>query len=239
MTNRTAATSHRERDRRHRFTLVELLVVIAIIAVLASMLMPALAGAKNRAKRAVCMGNLKQWATVSHLYAGEFDGALFPHETAIPNVLYWTAAGDKFSEYLVPTYAIPREVWFCPADEIWSKGVGNASADYYWAPSYHNYGRASSYCFFTGKGADRSARFLLDDRDVPSLNTNSPEAVIMADMFRLSNAPTFPVIASHSQTIPEGVNVLRLDGSVGWRPRPDVRPRYRLLAGGTTYDYHW
>jgi hypothetical protein len=121
---------------------------------------------------------------------------------------------------------------------MWSKGIAGAP-DYYWDPSYHVYGRASSYCFFTGKGADRSARFLLGDTDVPSLNSNLTEAVIMVDMYRVSDALTFPIVVNHTQPVPEGANVLRLDGSVGWRPRSDVRPRYRLLSGGATYDYHW
>jgi prepilin-type N-terminal cleavage/methylation domain-containing protein/prepilin-type processing-associated H-X9-DG protein len=143
-------------SNRRGFTLIELLVVIAIVAILAALLLPALASAKERSKGTACLSNLRQIGIAIHAYAGDSSGNipfgpkapafispfdLYPSTGAPTSLISLGSGAPAALGLLLPSYVGSQpKVLFCPGSDQYVNteaqlaqvGVGQAQCSYYY-----------------------------------------------------------------------------------------------------------
>ena len=112
------------RTQKPGFTLIELLVVIAIIAILAAILFPVFAQARERARMSNCVSNMKQIGTSLMMYAQDYDETLPVQENQVPK--FWLdSAATNYCRGILP-YSKNKQIYKCPSSgkETWPGAGG-------------------------------------------------------------------------------------------------------------------
>jgi len=122
--------------RRKMFTLIELLVVIAIIAILAAMLLPALSAARERARGAKCISNMKQIVLYQTMYADQNVGMLFTGDGGYNNI--WGRLAKENGDFADMNYNHSPDFFHCPSSQVLYKSDGDVDSWMLYGTANHN-----------------------------------------------------------------------------------------------------
>ncbi len=192
---------------RKGFTLIELLVVIAIIAILAAILFPVFARAREKARQTSCLSNVKQLGLGFMMYTQDYD-EMFPNAIA-PDGTYWMDA--------IMPYVKNTQLYVCPSSRDYpcaTSGCSNHTAHVKYPRLGYGY-NAYHIAYpngFVGLGLRNYSRMLAD--------VQSPAQVIMLMDFRCYYTATtgsVDLTKGERKQHNDGANICFTDGHAKWR----------------------
>jgi prepilin-type N-terminal cleavage/methylation domain-containing protein len=246
-------------SKAHAFTLIELLVVIAIIAILAAILLPALAAAREKGKRASCMNNLRQVGVASVMYASDYDdyfesAAYDPGWGAYNPILLASNLVAVASELGLNTNnpsassgtAISPSIWSCPN----RPGLPNTSnGGGTWALGYEYFG-GMTYWVYNGsthespspspiKTTHSKSGWMLAADLVLHFTPSSGSGLAWSDSAAAPNSGFYALPAHPKGILPAGGNEVFADGSVSWHKSSEMYDFYNITVGAGTRQFYF
>ncbi len=239
--NNQSSTRAWSRTTPRAFSLIELLVVIAVIAILASLLLPALTGAKERANRIQCLGNTRQFGLAAILY-GQDNREMVPQHTIGG---WWLWDLPQATRDALTNTAVRREIFYCPSVRASVKAFDPVVN--WWDQDIIGYGWLGVRLDATGKPepTQNSPSYMLPGKQFISRftgNTNASLAELIVDPL-LSVANTRDFLNPNSGLTPDGrhhnPHMLRRDPAGGNAFYVDGHSAWvRFLFMKMRYDPH-